>query len=471
MYNLINESLTNMNPQSESKGSILLVDDLPENLKLLSGLLSKYGYTARSVTSGARALKTAKAKLPDVMFLDVMMPEMNGYQVCQAFKADPDLCDIPIIFISALGDTVDILKGFEVGGVDYITKPFQYKEVLARLEAQLTIQKQQRSLQDEIAKRKEIEEVLYQSRSLLSSILNSALDGIAAMQAVRDPNTGTIEDFRCLVVNPIISKMLGRKREDLIGKLVLRRFLEDIDPILFARFVAVVESGEPLDEDFYYPLDDSSWYHYVAVKLGDGFAVTVRDITFRKQTELDLQEANRKLELIANLDGLTQIANRRRFDDYLSSEWQRHQREQNPLALILIDIDYFKRYNDSYGHQGGDDCLVRVAQAIALVPERPTDLVARYGGEEFAVILSNTDKEGAIKIAEAIQEAIAMLAISHESSEVSTQVTLSIGVVSFVPTTNLESKTVIAHADQALYTAKDRGRNQVVAHDTVIFHV
>jgi diguanylate cyclase (GGDEF)-like protein len=291
------------------------------------------------------------------------------------------------------------------------------------------------------------------------------------MQAVRNPNTGTIEDFRCLVVNPIISKMLGRKREDLIGKLVLRRFLEDIDPILFARFVAVVESGEALDEDFYYPLDNSSWYHYVAVKLGDGFAVTVRDITFRKQTELDLQEANRKLELIANLDGLTQIANRRRFDDYLSSEWQRHQREQNPLALILIDIDYFKRYNDSYGHQGGDDCLVRVAQAIAKVPERPTDLVARYGGEEFAVILSNTDKEGAIKIAEAIQEAIALLAISHESSEISTQVTLSIGVVSFVPTTNLESKTVIAHADQALYTAKDRGRNQVVAYDTVIFHV
>jgi diguanylate cyclase (GGDEF)-like protein len=291
------------------------------------------------------------------------------------------------------------------------------------------------------------------------------------MQAVRDPITGTIEDFRCLVVNPIISKMLGRKREDLIGKLVLRRFLEDIDPTLFTRFVAVVESGEPLDEDFYYPIGESSWYHYVTVKLGDGFAVTVRDITLRKQTELALQEANRKLELIANLDGLTQIANRRRFDDYLSSEWQRHQREQNPLALILIDIDYFKRYNDRYGHQGGDDCLIKVAQAIAQVPQRPTDLVARYGGEEFAAILSNTDKQGAIKVAEAIQEAIAMLAISHESSEVSAQVTLSIGVVSFVPTTDLELKTIIAHADQALYTAKDRGRNQVVAYDTVIFHV
>jgi CheY-like chemotaxis protein len=230
MYNLINESLANSNSQPESKGNILLVDDLPENLKLLSELLSKYGYTARSVTSGARAIKTAKAKRPDVMFLDVLMPEMNGHQVCQAFKADPDLCDIPIIFISALGDTVDKLKGFEVGGVDYITKPFQVKEVLARLEAQLTIQKQQRSLQDEIASRKEIEEVLYQSRSLLSSILNSALDGIAAMQAVRDPITGAIEDFRCLVVNPIISKILGRHREDLIGKLIFRRFLENIDP-------------------------------------------------------------------------------------------------------------------------------------------------------------------------------------------------------------------------------------------------
>ena len=464
MYNLINESLTNLNPQSESKGNILLVDDLPENLKLLSELLSKYGYTARSVTSGARAIKTAKAKRPDVMFLDVLMPEMNGHQVCQAFKADPELCDIPIIFISALGDTVDKLKGFEVGGVDYITKPFQVKEVLARLEAQLTIQKQQRSLQDEIARRKEIEEVLYQSRSLLSSILNSALDGIAAMQAVRDPITGAIEDFRCLVVNPIISKILGSKREDLIGKLVLRRFLEDIDPNLFARFVEVVESGAPLDEDFYYPIGDSSWYHYVAVKLGDGFAVTVRDISLRKQTELALQEANRKLELIANLDGLTQIANRRRFDDYFSSEWQHHQREQNPLALILIDIDYFKRYNDRYGHQGGDDCLVRIAQAIAQVPQRPTDLVARYGGEEFVVILSNTDTQGALKVAQTIQEAIANLEIIHENSDVSNFVTLSMGVASLIPKLDLSPEVLISHADQALYTAKNQGRNRAIAY-------
>ena len=116
MYELINKSLMNLNFPSEPKGNILLVDDLPENLKLLSEILSKVGYKARSVTSGIKAIKIAKEQRPDVMFLDVLMPEMNGYQVCQAFKADADLCNIPIIFISALGDTFDKLKAFEVGG-------------------------------------------------------------------------------------------------------------------------------------------------------------------------------------------------------------------------------------------------------------------------------------------------------------------------------------------------------------------
>lgn len=324
MYGLMNESLTNIRPQAESKGNILLVDDLPENLKLLSDLLSEIGYTTRCVTSGIKAIKTAKAKRPDVIFLDILMPEMNGYEVCQACKADPELCDIPIIFISALGDTFDKLKAFEVGGVDYITKPFQVKEVVARLESQLTIKKQQRILQDEITKRKEIEEMLYHSRAILSSILNTALDGIVAMQAVREPLSGEIQDFRCLVVNPIISRVLNRNREDLIGKIVLKRFLKTLAPNLFDRFVEVVESGEPLAEDFYYPNSESSWYHYVAVKLGDGLAITIRDITARKQMELALQEANQKLELMANLDGLTQIANRRHFDAYLALEWQRH---------------------------------------------------------------------------------------------------------------------------------------------------
>jgi two-component system, cell cycle response regulator len=461
----------NLNNKIENKGNILLVDDIPENLQLLSELLINLGYTVRSVTSGRMALKTVRVKTPDVILLDIKMPEMDGYEVCQTLKADPDLCDIPVIFISALDEAFDKVKAFESGGVDYITKPFHIQEVLARLENQLTIQRQKHTLKGEISKHQETSEILHQSRSLLSSVLNSSLDGIAGMQAIRDPMTGTIEDFRCLVVNPIISKVLGRKREDLIGKLVVKKFLNSIDPQIFDHFVAVVETGESLADDFYYPLEESFWYHYVAVKLGDGFAITIRDITARKQTELalqeanhQLQEANHKLELLANLDGLTQIANRRRFDDYLTLEWQRHQREKNPLSLILIDIDYFKLYNDSYGHQGGDDCLIRVAQAIAQTMKRPTDLVARYGGEEFAIILPNTHSEGALTIADSIREAIANLAIPHQNSEVSNHLTLSMGIASKIPTGEEGLEILMFQADKALYTAKSQGRNRVIAY-------
>lgn len=470
-YEIMNTLSLRSDHPSEIKGNILLIDDLPENLKLLTDLLSQLGYVVRSAISGARGIKSAKSKCPDIVLLDISMPEMNGYQVCEVFKNDADLCHIPILFISALGETFDKLKAFQAGGVDYVTKPFQIEEVVARIEAHLTIKKQRQALQTEIAKRKEVEEILYQSRALLASILHSTLDGIIAMQAVRDPVTGNIKDFRCLVVNSIISNILKRNREDLIGKLILKKFLKNLDSNLFDQFVNVVETGEPLDRDFHYISGDSCWYHYVVVKLGDGFAMTVRDITIRKQAELDLQqindelqEANQKLELLSNLDGLTQIANRRRFNDHLSIDWQHHQREQKPLALLLIDIDYFKLYNDTYGHQSGDDCLIQVAQAITKVPQRVVDLVARYGGEEFAAILPNTNIEGALLLAESIKQAIANLAIPHQSSLVSDHLTLSIGVASLIPTTEQSLEILIAHADEALYVAKKQGRNQVSAY-------
>ncbi len=271
------------NPSLQLTGNILLVDDRPENLQLLSDLLTTLGYSVRSVTSGRMALKTAKVKHPDLILLDIKMPEMDGYQVCEAFKNDEDLRDIPVIFISSLDDVFDKVKAFWSGGVDYICKPFQSEEVLVRLENQLTIQRQKKLLQDEIARHKETEEMLYQSRALISSVLNGVSDGIAAMQAVRDPVTGDILDFRCLVLNPMISRIFDRSREDLIGKLVLRRFLEKFDHQLFGRFVNVVESGVTLEEELYYAAEPTGWYQLVVVKLGDGFTVTIRDITAKKQ--------------------------------------------------------------------------------------------------------------------------------------------------------------------------------------------
>jgi len=459
---------------SPSKGNILLVDDLPENLQLLSDLLVKVGYTVRSVTSGRMALKTVRVKQPDIVLLDIKMPEMDGYQVCAAFKADPDLKDIPIIFISALDDVLDKVKAFAVGGVDYITKPFHVEEVVARIEGPLTIQRQQRELQQEVRKRREAEEVLYQSRSLLASVLNCSLDGIAALQAVREPTTGTIEDFRCLVVNPVIARMLNRDRDELVGRMGFRKFLKrfhfSLD--LFQALAAVVETGNPLSEDIEItPADESpSWYHLAAVKLGDGVATTLKDITERKAIEVALRHANQKLEELANSDGLTGIANRRCFDSRLQSEWARLTREQQPLSLIMLDIDSFKEFNDHYGHLAGDDCLVLIAQALAKTIKRSADLVARYGGEEFAILLPNTDAAGAIQVAANIQELIKALAIPHQKSPIQAAVTASLGLATLVPQRTMAPETLVNLADRSLYEAKQQGRNCYVAAttDTVI---
>jgi diguanylate cyclase (GGDEF)-like protein len=443
-----------------TKGAVLLVDDLPENLLLLSNLLTQSGYTVRSVTSGKMALKTIDAKRPDVILLDIKMPEMDGYQLCTMIKADEKFCDIPVIFISVLDDTSDKIKAFSCGAVDYVTKSFQLEEILIRLENQLTIQRQKTALQQEIKKRQEAEEVLHQSRALLSSVLNTTLDGIAALQSVRGSQTGTIEDFRCLVVNPIIARAFNRNREDLTGKLVLKKFLYRINPALFERFVKLVETGEPLAEDVYYPSGESVWHHFSAVKLGDGFAIAVRDITARKQMELELQIANRELRLLAHIDGLTKIANRRCFDAFLHQTWQRLGQTQQPISLLMLDVDFFKGYNDVYGHQLGDECLAQIAQAVQKIVSRPADLVARYGGEEFAVILPETSQKGAFRVAETIRNAILELLIPHHTSDACEYVTVSIGICSLIPDLNFSPDFLINQADQALYLAKHQGRNR-----------
>jgi diguanylate cyclase (GGDEF)-like protein/PAS domain S-box-containing protein len=205
------------------------------------------------------------------------------------------------------------------------------------------------------------------------------------------------------------------------------------------------------------PNGDLAWYGIII------------DITDRKEaemilaeTEAKLRKANQELQHLVNIDGLTQIANRRRFDQVVQKEWYRHLRSQEYLSLILIDIDFFKFYNDHYGHQQGDDCLVQVAQVIDRTPQRPGDLAARYGGEEFVVILPNTDKEGALKLATAIQEAIATLQIPHVKSQVSQYITLSLGISSLIPSQETSVDELIAQADQALYQAKQRGRNRAV---------
>ncbi|HEY9824473.1 MAG TPA: diguanylate cyclase [Stenomitos sp.] len=173
----------------------------------------------------------------------------------------------------------------------------------------------------------------------------------------------------------------------------------------------------------------------------------------------ELQCLNRELHLLATVDTLTQVANRRQFDDYLQQEWSRAIREQQPLSLVLCDVDFFKRYNDTYGHQAGDRCLQRIAKALQGAIHRPADLVARYGGEEFAIILPNTRMGDAAKVVERVKAHVDELNIPHGSSSISDHVSLSLGLTCAVPSLALSPEQLIVSADRALYKAKEAGRN------------
>ncbi|MCT7962713.1 PleD family two-component system response regulator [Laspinema sp. D1] len=327
------------------KGNILLVDDNANNLRVLSSILTKHGYYIRKALNGEMAITAAHALIPDLILLDINMPSMNGYEVCTALKQSEKTRHIPIIFISVLDNVLDKVKAFQVGGIDYITKPFQLEEVIARIENQLKIKRLQAELQEK------------------------------------------------------------------------NRILEEKNILLRT------------------------------------------EIEQRKNAENALKKANLKLQKLACIDGLTKVSNRRKFDEYFKQEWVRLVRQNHPLSLILCDIDYFKAYNDTYGHPAGDECLKQVAQAISQAVKRPADLVARYGGEEFAVILPHTNSLGALSVARNIQHKIQQLDIKHCASDVCNIVTISLGICTMIPTGEESLDSLILSADKALYQAKQTGRN------------
>jgi len=178
----------------------------------------------------------------------------------------------------------------------------------------------------------------------------------------------------------------------------------------------------------------------------------------------ELARSNQELQRLSSLDGLTGVANRRQFDETLEQEWQRAIRANMPLSLLFADIDFFKRYNDHYGHQAGDDTLKKVAEALKKTVHRPADLVSRYGGEEFVMVLPDTLLEGAVAVAHKVLNGVRNLNIPHENAEDSDRVTLSIGVATLHPREGEEPETLVEIADKALYRAKESGRNQVEAY-------
>lgn len=324
---------------------------------------------------------------------------------------------------------------------------------------QLTLELQQTKTQLQIEKQERLQTecTLRASQEQLHQMLNSIDAGIAFVDTER----------RYRFVNRFYEVRFNRSRENMLGKYVW----EVIGDAAYGSIVACIDrvlQGEPQSFEFgityvsgqYAYLNTSLTPAFNASQEITGYYLFVFDITERRHLEQSLQVANAELEQLATLDGLTQIANRRKFDDYLVQEWQRALRSQQPLSLIMFDIDSFKRYNDYYGHQTGDTCLIKIAQAVQATVQRVTDLVARYGGEEFVVILPDTNLPGAIAIAEQVRQAIKALAIPHAYSDVSAFISVSLGIASLVPTPTELPKQLIASADRALYMAKQQGRDR-----------
>ncbi len=298
----------------DQRATILIVDDERSNLNILADIL-KAKYKVILAKSGSQALGRAIKQPPDLVLLDIIMPEMNGYQVLYEMKNNELLKDIPVIFISALSNDEDEERGLVLGAVDYISKPFSHAIVLARVNNHIKIVRQ---------------------RKLIESI--------------------------------------------------------------------------------------------------------------------------------ALLDGLTEIPNRRNYNNRIIMEWTRAVREKTTISLLMLDIDYFKQYNDNYGHSKGDEALKSVAAALSNIISRPADFVARIGGEEFAILLPNTQAEGALKKAELIRIAMEELGIVHQYSGVSSVLTVSIGGNSCLPDQVRGLQEFIDTADKMLYRAKNEGRNEVIWH-------
>ncbi len=272
-------------------------------------------------------------------------------------------------------------------------------------------------------------------------------------------------DFRRVYVSPACRDLLGYEPEELVGKHPRETMHPDDQEALEEPLFGRLAAGSATARASFRARRKDGGYTWLEISFrrlmdGSGFVAVSRDVSERKALEAQLEEANRQLRVLAQQDGLTGLANRRRFDEALGSEYRRARRVGSPLAVIMVDVDRFKAFNDTYGHPSGDACLQAVAGVFNDGCRRPADLPARYGGEEFVLLLPDTDAAGALAVAECIRAAVRALAIPHAGSEFGVA-TVSIGAAAMTPDRPQGPAALVEAADAALYQAKRAGRNSV----------
>jgi two-component system cell cycle response regulator len=496
---------------------LLLVDDEPNNLRILSSLLVKWGYDIRVALDGPMALDIARQEALDLVLLDIMMPHRDGFEICQALKTEALTPHLPVMFLSAADDLNHKVQAFQVGGVDYITKPFQIEEVLARIETQLTIHHQRRQLearnqqlQAEVEKRHRAE---FETRFLLGTI--QAVSEAADFEGALETFLGRV----CEATDWCYGEawMMDRAGEGLrlVRAYLVKGFTGDRAAVRSLRAAAkglslrdehtfyhsAILTGGPTwiaDLATFTPASDQCFCErftlaeaaglrsITAVPIGTPQATSgvlllyqptplgtrpalvdlvhtaalqLRGVMGRIRSGDEMQAKNRRLQHLSSMDELTQLHNRRHLKTVLARVWGLLTETQQPLSVLLLDVDDFKRYNDYYGHLEGDRCLKIVAAVLRKAVMAQTGLAARYGGEEFAVLLPNARSAAAQQVAQRVQTLLAHEQIPHARSRAGSQVTMSIGIATVIPQGTGDPMRIFALADEALYRAKADGRN------------
>jgi two-component system cell cycle response regulator len=447
--------------EDKTASSILVVDDMPDNVRLLSRLLTSHGYLVRSAENGDSAIELAKKECPDLILMDVNLPGMNGLQTCVRLKEDQQTRAVPVIFISALDSVAHKVDGFQAGGVDYITKPFDGKEVLARVVTHLSLKHLQtqfentnRVLTDKVEELTRTQELLRERESKLQAF-------VAAV-----PNLSIIydENGRHLEVMANVESMMAANASDLKNRLLKDVLDQEAAGIILTGIRQVIRTGKTRKVEYKIPVaaGNERWFEARIALMerddhGHGKVISVAtDITERVKLYEEVQQ-------LAIHDPLTGCFNRRHFLTLADRELQRAVRYQRSISLLMIDIDHFKTYNDRYGHQTGDQLLVSLVE-VCHKSLREVDILGRYGGDEFVILMPETGLQDARKAAERLRETIAGMA--GESSTGNLALSVSIGLTAWKNKSSYEHQDLerlIQRADRAMYKAKAAGRNCVQA--------
>ncbi|MDS7596829.1 PleD family two-component system response regulator [Agrobacterium tumefaciens] len=449
---------------------VLVVDDIPANVKLLEARLVAEYFDVLTAEDGFKALAICDSEQVDIILLDIMMPGMDGFEVCERLKANPHTAHIPVVMVTALDQPSDRVRGLKAGADDFLTKPVNDLQLIARVKSLVRL----KSVSDELRMRAEtarqigMEDLLRNDNTMQAPGRVLLVDGRASSQ---ERIIRALKPVAEVEVMSDPQAALFRAAENPFELVIVNSTFDDYDPLRLCsqlrslertRFLPLLLVAEQGADDMVARALDLGVNDYILrpVDPNELVARTLTQIKRKRFNDHLRRNLQHTMEL-AVVDGLTGLNNRRYLDNHLKVLFDRAAARGRPISICITDIDRFKSVNDTYGHDVGDEVLREFASRVRSAV-RGADLACRYGGEEFVVVMPDTPMENAIGVAERLREIVEDQPFYVRSIDRELKITASLGIATNSPSVSLPDQ-LLKQADRALYEAKSSGRNRVVA--------